>query len=290
MSPCTLLKLVEEPVSPRFEALGAIEGVRLAGWKLFARDRETFRTVDGSCAGGLAGRVCSRDSTGCRQWIEADCVDRDTGGRVHPGRSESTVHRENRGRVEANGELVGRRNAGGNASLGTIDASGMYSAPEFPPTPNSITISAVETANTRELGNASATLNNPVPHLSSVAPLSVAQGVFSITLTGLHFAQGAVAYMGTTALATTYVSSTQLMAAGTATSAQAGTQTITVHNPDPGASISAGVSFIVQGGVAVTVRAGSGHGAHRKSTGFHSDGHRSLEPERYLDGKRGAWR
>jgi uncharacterized protein (DUF1800 family) len=143
--------------------------------------------------------------------------------------------------------------AGGNAALGTIDGSGMYTAPEFPPAPNSITISAVETADTRKLGNASATLNNPVPVLTTVAPMSLPQGPLAITLTGLHFAQGAVAYMGTTALATTYVSSTQLTATGTTTSAQAGTQTITVHNPDPGASVSAGVNIVIQGGVAVKV-------------------------------------
>jgi len=141
--------------------------------------------------------------------------------------------------------------AGGNATVGTIDANGMYTAPEFPPAPNSITITAVETSDTRKLGNAAATLNNPVPQLTSVVPLEVAQGPFTITLTGLHFAQGAVAYMGTIALTTTYVSSTQLTATGTATSAQAGTQTITVHNPAPGASISASLNLIVQGGVAV---------------------------------------
>jgi len=50
-----------------------------------------------------------------------------------------------------------------------------------------------------------------------------------------------------------YVSSTQLTAAGTATSAQAGSQTITVHNPAPGASVSAGVNIVVMGGVAVMV-------------------------------------
>jgi len=143
--------------------------------------------------------------------------------------------------------------AGGNATLGTIAASGMYTAPEFPPAPNSITISAVETSDTKKLGNAGATLNNPVPQLTSVTPMSISQGLFTITLNGLHFAQTAVAYMGTTALTTTYVSSTQLTAAGTATSTQAGTQTITVHNPDPGASISAGVNIIVKGGVAVMV-------------------------------------
>jgi len=43
--------------------------------------------------------------------------------------------------------------AGGNATFGTVDANGMYTAPEFPPTPNSITISAVETSDTRKLGN-----------------------------------------------------------------------------------------------------------------------------------------
>jgi len=143
--------------------------------------------------------------------------------------------------------------AGGNTTLGTIDANGMYTAPEFPPAPNSITITAVEATDTRKLGNASATLNNPVPQLTSVAPMSLPQAAFTLTLTGLHFAQGAVAYMGTTALTTTYVSSTQLTATGTATSAQAGTQTITVHNPDPGASVSAGVNIVVQGGVAVVV-------------------------------------
>ncbi len=143
--------------------------------------------------------------------------------------------------------------AGGNATLGTIDSSGMYTAPEFPPSSNSIKISAVETSDTRKLGNASATLNNPVPQLTSVTPMSVPQGPFTITLIGLHFAQGAAVYMGTTALPTTYVSSTQLTAAGMATSTQAGTQTITVHNPIPGTSVSSGVSIVVEGGVAVTV-------------------------------------
>ena len=143
--------------------------------------------------------------------------------------------------------------AGGNAAFGTIDANGMYTAPEFPPAPNSITISAVETSDTRKLGNATATLNNPVPQLTSLTPMSIAQGPFLLTLNGSHFAQGAVAYMGTTALMTAYVSSTQLTAAGTATVAQAGTQTITVHNPDPGASISTGVNIVVKGGVAVVL-------------------------------------
>ena len=142
---------------------------------------------------------------------------------------------------------------GGNATLGIFDASGMYTAPEFPPTANTITITAVETSDARKLGNASITLDNPVPQLTSITPAGVAQGLFTITLTGLHFAPTATVYMGTAALTTTYVSSTQLMAAGTATPAQAGTQIITVHNPDPGASVSAGVNLVVAGNVVVVV-------------------------------------
>ncbi len=42
--------------------------------------------------------------------------------------------------------------AGGNATLGTISANGMYTAPEFPPAPNSITVSAVETSDVKKLG------------------------------------------------------------------------------------------------------------------------------------------
>ncbi len=35
--------------------------------------------------------------------------------------------------------------AGGSAATGTISASGLFTAPEFPPSPNSITVTAAET-------------------------------------------------------------------------------------------------------------------------------------------------
>ena len=119
-----------------------------------------------------------------------------------PGRSEQFAAKTGDGSKPAvNWSINGI--AGGNAAFGIIDANGMYTAPEFPPAPNSITISAAETSNSSRLGNASVTLNNPVPQLTSVAPMSISQGLFTITLSGLHFAQGAAAYMGTTALACT---------------------------------------------------------------------------------------
>ena len=148
--------------------------------------------------------------------------------------------------------------AGGNATSGTISATGLYTAPEFPPTSNTITVTAAETADTTKTGQASATLDNPVPQLASITPTTLALGTFTMTLSGAHFAQGATAYMGTTALTTTYVSSTQLTATGTATSSPNGTVTITVHNPSPGASISAGINALIKGGILVQVAPATG--------------------------------
>ena len=155
--------------------------------------------------------------------------------------------------------------AGGNASVGTISAAGFFTAPEFPPTPATVTITASETSNSSKPGKATISLSNPVPVLSTVAPMSIPLGAFSLSITGLHFAPGAAVYFGSTALVTTSVSSTQLTATGTATSNQSGNITITVMNPAPGSPVSGGITAQVLGAgvkVAVTpgpanVRAGS---------------------------------
>ena len=59
-------------------------------------------------------------------------------------------------------------------------------------------------------------------------------GDFTLVVTGQKFVSGAVVTFGGTFLPTTFVSSTELTATGTATSAQAGTVQVTVINPDPG--------------------------------------------------------
>jgi uncharacterized protein (DUF1800 family) len=154
--------------------------------------------------------------------------------------------------------------AGGDATVGTIDANGLYTAPEFPPAVNSVTISATIPTDSRKTGNSNVTLDNPVPVLTAVSPSTFNVGAFTLALTGAHFAQGATVFFGNTALTTTYVSSTQLTATGTATATEAGDVTVTVQNPAPGPSVSAGVIAHVLGGVAVqvtpptsTVRAGA---------------------------------
>jgi uncharacterized protein (DUF1800 family) len=57
-------------------------------------------------------------------------------------------------------------------------------------------------------------------------------------VSGRRFASGAVVSFGGSFLPTTFISSTELTATGTATSAQAGTVQVTVINPDPGSQVS----------------------------------------------------
>ncbi len=69
-------------------------------------------------------------------------------------------------------------------------------------------------------------------------PTTIAVGNFTLVVTGQKFAPGAVVSFGGTFLPTTFVSSTEVTATGTATSAQAGTVQVTVINPDPGSMTS----------------------------------------------------
>jgi len=145
--------------------------------------------------------------------------------------------------------------AGGNASTGTISATGLFTAPEFPPSQNAVTITATETADSTKTATAAVTLQNPVPQLTSVTPTTIDIGTFSLTLNGAHFATGASVLFGSTALSTTRVSSTQLTATGMASSSQTGNITITVQNPAPGTISSGGLvaQVIKDSGITVQV-------------------------------------
>jgi uncharacterized protein (DUF1800 family) len=137
---------------------------------------------------------------------------------------------------------------GGTATTGTISPTGLYTAPEFPPTPNTITIGVSETATPSIKTSGSVTLDNPVPQISSLSPAQFPVGAFTLTVSGAHFAPNAVVLFGTTPLTTTRTSSTQLSATGTATSAQEGNVSVTVKNPDPGSSTSGSLTAFVVGG------------------------------------------
>jgi uncharacterized protein (DUF1800 family) len=132
--------------------------------------------------------------------------------------------------------------AGGSPITGTIASTGAltatYTAPASLPSPNTVTIEATVTSHTTLVGETTTTLLNPIPQLSSVTPPQVDVGNFTITLNGSNFVNGAVVDMGSTALSTTFVSSTQLTATGTIPNTQTGSVQFSVTNPDPGSATS----------------------------------------------------
>jgi uncharacterized repeat protein (TIGR03803 family) len=88
-----------------------------------------------------------------------------------------------------------------------------------------------------------------VPTLSSISPSRIGAGYSSpitVTVDGSGFVSGAMVNWNATALATTYVSSTELTATIPASDfASATNATITVTNPTPGGGTSAGLTFQV---------------------------------------------
>lgn len=126
--------------------------------------------------------------------------------------------------------------AGGNSTVGTVDAKGLYKSPAILPNPNTVKVTATSVADARASASATTTLENQIPTLASVAPKSVNVGNFTLTVTGTNFVHGAAVVFGGQLLTTTYVSGTQLTAKGTATSQQVGQVQVLVQNPDPGSA------------------------------------------------------
>ena len=148
--------------------------------------------------------------------------------------------------------------AGGSSALGTISASGSYTAPASLPNPNSVEIKAVSTEEASATGTSEVTLWNPAPVLASVSPATFPTGSFTLTVNGSSFISGAQVIFGGVNLTTTFVSSTKLTATGTATAT--GTVMVQVQNPNPGASDSGFAS------VQVTSSGGGGNGGGQAGT------------------------
>ena len=106
------------------------------------------------------------------------------------------------------------------------------------PNPNTIQVQATSLADTTATSTGTATLTNPAPIVGAVLPTTIPVGNFTLVVTGQKFANGAVVSFGGTFLTTTFVSSTELTATGTATAAQTGAIQVTVINPDPGSKTS----------------------------------------------------
>lgn len=135
--------------------------------------------------------------------------------------------------------------AGGSSTLGTINSSGLYTAPATLPSPNTLTVTATSAAAATATSSSSVTLMNPTPVLTGISPASANLGSYSLTLNGSSFVSGAQVIVGNSPLTTTFVSSTQLTATGNA--ASSGNFSVMVQNPDPGSSESSALNFQVNG-------------------------------------------
>src|SRR5687767_9748041 len=99
----------------------------------------------------------------------------------------------------------------GNTVVGQMDPNGQYYAPSVVPNPAVVTVRATSVASPTASGTAAVTII-PLPTITSVTPSPVATGNFTLTATGAGFIAGAIVSFDGAALATSFVSVTQLTA------------------------------------------------------------------------------
>lgn len=126
--------------------------------------------------------------------------------------------------------------AGGNSSLGTIDAAGKYSAPPTLAVGTALTIKATSVADPAQSATCTLTIRYPNPLITNVTPNPLPAGAFKITVNGNLFVSGAQVMLNGAALQTTFISATQVTATGNWT--QTGSAIIYVINPGPTGSVS----------------------------------------------------
>lgn len=140
---------------------------------------------------------------------------------------------------------------GGNAALGTITTAWLYTAPATNPG-GTLTIDA-SAGNPAVSGQAAVTWLNPEPSITSLAPPQVNVGTFSATVNGKDFVTGSKVLLNGSPVPTNFVSSTNL--SFQTNLATPGSTTITVSNPDPGASTSGGRTLQVLPPVSISMAA-----------------------------------
>jgi len=121
---------------------------------------------------------------------------------------------------------------GGNATVGTISATGIYQSPAVVPTPNVITVTAQSTAFASQNGSTTVTITRKVPHLWSVNPSQLQNGNYQVSYNGSNYAPDTIATANGADIATTYISPTALSVSG---SASVGTIVFSARQPGAGA-------------------------------------------------------
>jgi uncharacterized protein (DUF1800 family) len=148
--------------------------------------------------------------------------------------------------------------AGGNATVGTISSSGVYTAPAVVPNPYTVQItSSIAKYPAAVPGSVSIQVWNPIPVLGGVSPNGFSEGTTTVTVNGSQFVYGAQISWNGSFVPTTYVSSTQLVAQIAAPNP--GTFPLTVTNPNPGSASALPLNLKVGPGLVVlTLQPNSG--------------------------------
>ena len=131
------------------------------------------------------------------------------------------------------------------ASAGTITSTGVFTAPTGAAT---VTITATSTANSAVSGKATVTVVDsfPQPAITTLSPVALPFGPYSLTVNGSNFTAGAAISIGGTAVQTTFVSAQQLTCTGVTLASQQGTTAqVKVTNGAPGNLVSPPVSIAI---------------------------------------------
>jgi uncharacterized protein (TIGR03437 family) len=135
---------------------------------------------------------------------------------------------------------------GGNATVGTISATGLYTTPPLLPQSAAILISAISQQDPTAQASVTINLENAVPAVTSVTPSTLNPGPATITVTGTGFAANAVVYLAGTALPTAFVSPTQVTATATVVMPVGRLAAVKVTNPNPGTATSVPLAIPVR--------------------------------------------
>jgi len=142
---------------------------------------------------------------------------------------------------------------GGNDTVGTISASGLYTAPATLPSPNRVTVRATSVASASASDTSDVTVVNPIPALTAIHPTVAGVGTFTLTVAGSKFVNGAQIQFGAALLPTTFVSASRLTAVAQASAG--GNVPVRVVNPAPGNSTSASMDLRIVSGDVMSARA-----------------------------------
>lgn len=126
---------------------------------------------------------------------------------------------------------------GGNSTVGTITAAGVYAPPAAIPQTNSVTIEAVSIASPTISGSAQVALLNPVPVISSASAVLASGTTYMLDVIGTSFVNGAQIQVGGAGITTIFASSNDLQATVTVPAGTA-TLSVAVLNPNPGSASS----------------------------------------------------